>query len=122
MRREAAHICASRFELIEIVQTFQRIGTEREFPMKRLMIFVFASVALIAAATVMRGRSPPTELSARTAAMLSSQELHTTVDVNKLPVEDFEDMSLVYSRAHGQPHDGAGNRRLTSGCIPTKID
>ena len=40
--------------------------------------------------------SPSTELSAGTAAMPSLQELHTAAGVNKLPIEDFEDMSLVY--------------------------
>jgi hypothetical protein len=60
------------------------------------MISAFASVALFAAATAMQ-RSPPTELPAVTAAMLSLQELHTAAGVNKLPIEDFEDMSLVYS-------------------------
>ena len=37
-----------------------------------------------------------TELSAGTAAMPSLQELHTAAGVNKLPIEEFEDMSLVY--------------------------
>jgi hypothetical protein len=64
--------------------------------MRRLMIYAFASVALFAAATAMRW-SPPTELSAGTAAMPSLQELHVAAGVNKLPIEDFEDMSLVYS-------------------------
>ncbi|HMJ27324.1 MAG TPA: hypothetical protein VK512_01245 [Xanthobacteraceae bacterium] len=64
--------------------------------MKRLMIFAFASVALFAAATRMQ-RSPSTEPSAGTAAMPSLQELHTTAGVNELPIEDSEDMSLVYS-------------------------
>jgi hypothetical protein len=64
--------------------------------MKRLMIVAFATVALFAAATAVR-RSPPTELSAATAAMPSLQQLHTAADVNKLPIEDVEDMSLVYS-------------------------
>jgi hypothetical protein len=64
--------------------------------MKRQMISAFAAVALIAAATAMQ-RSPSTELAARTAAMPSLQELHTAAGVNKLPIEDFEDMSLVYS-------------------------
>jgi hypothetical protein len=57
VRCEAAHICASRFELIKMVQTFP----------------------------------------AATAAMPSLQQLHTAADVNKLPIEDVEDMSLVYS-------------------------
>jgi len=77
--------------------------------MKRLMIIVFASVALVAAAIAMR-QHPPTGLSAQTSAMS-----HTTADANKLPVEDFEDMTLVYSRTHDQTHDGAGDRRLTVG-------
>jgi hypothetical protein len=29
--------------------------------------------------------------------MPSLEELHTAAGVNKLPIEDFEDMSLVYS-------------------------
>jgi hypothetical protein len=67
----------------------------RVLPMRRLMISAFASVALFAAATAMQ-RPPPTELSAGT-AMPSLQELHTAAGVNRLPIEDFEDMSLVYS-------------------------
>jgi len=78
--------------------------------MKRLMIIVFASVALVAAAIATR-QHPPTGLSAQISAMS-----HTTADANKLPVEDFEDMTLVYSRrTHDQTHDGAGDRRLTVG-------
>ncbi len=64
--------------------------------MKHLMIPAFAAVALCAVATAML-RSHSTELPARTAAMPSLQELHTAAGVNKLPNEDFEDMSLVYS-------------------------
>ncbi len=66
--------------------------------MKRLLIAAFAAVALLAAMTVML-RSPPTELSAATAAMPSLQELHTAASVNTLLIEDFEDMSLVFSTA-----------------------
>jgi hypothetical protein len=64
--------------------------------MKRLMIPTFAAVALFAAATAMLW-SPSTKLFAGTAAMPSLHELHTAVGVNKLPIEDVEDMSLVYS-------------------------
>jgi hypothetical protein len=63
--------------------------------MKRLMVSAFAAVALIAAATAMQSHS--NKLSAGTAAMPSLQELHTAAGVNKLPVEEFEDMSLIYS-------------------------
>ncbi len=64
--------------------------------MKRQMISALVTIALIAAAAAMQ-RSPSTELSARTVAMPSLQELHTAAGVNKLPIEEFEDMSLVYS-------------------------
>jgi hypothetical protein len=64
--------------------------------MKRQMISALATIALVAAAAAML-RSHSTELSARTAAMPPLQELHTAASVNKLPNEEFEDMSLVYS-------------------------
>jgi hypothetical protein len=35
--------------------------------------------------------------------MPSLQELHTAADVNKLPTEDFEDMSLVNPRVPKRP-------------------
>ena len=63
--------------------------------MRGFMISAFSAVALIAAATTLL-RSPSTELFAGTAAVPSLQELHTAIDLNKLPIEDFEDMSLVY--------------------------
>jgi len=66
--------------------------------MKRLMIPAFTVVALIAAATAMLW-SHSTKLSAGTAAMPSLQELHTAASVNKLPIEEFEDMSLEYPTA-----------------------
>jgi hypothetical protein len=64
--------------------------------MKRLLIPAFAAVALIGASTVILW-SHPTTLPAGTAAMPSLQELHTAAGVNKLPIEEIEDMSLVYS-------------------------
>ncbi len=66
--------------------------------MKRLLIPAFAAVALIAASAGMLW-SHPTTLPAGTAAMPSLQELHTAAGVNKLPIEDFEDQSLVFSTA-----------------------
>jgi hypothetical protein len=64
--------------------------------MRRLLIPAFAAVALIGASTAILW-SHPTTLPAGTAAMPSLQELHTTAGVNKLPIEEFEDMSLAYS-------------------------
>ncbi len=69
--------------------------------MKHLMIPVFALVALIAAAAAMVWH-PSTKLSAGTTAMPAKQlvqELHTAAGVNKLPIEEFEDMSLEYPTA-----------------------
>jgi hypothetical protein len=66
--------------------------------MKRLLIPTFAAVALIGASTAILW-SHPTTLPAGTAAMPSLQELHTAAGVNKLPIEEFEDQSLVFSTA-----------------------
>jgi len=63
--------------------------------MKHLIITTFATVALFAATTAMLW-SPSTKLSAGTAAMPSLHQLHIAAVANKLPIEDFEDMSLVY--------------------------
>ncbi|WP_029582601.1 hypothetical protein [Bradyrhizobium sp. URHD0069] len=68
--------------------------------MKLLMISAFAAVALLAAATTMlQSHTTEAHRAVGSAGMISSQELHTTSDVNKLPIEDFEDQSLVYSKA-----------------------
>ena len=65
--------------------------------MKRLMTSAIVAIALVAAATSMlRSHSPS---AGRPAGMMSLQELHTTTDVNKLPIEDIDDQSLVYSKA-----------------------
>ena len=64
--------------------------------MKRQMISAIAAIALLAAATSMLRSHPPS--AARPAGMMSLQELHTTTDVNKLPIEDVDDQSLVYSK------------------------
>jgi hypothetical protein len=62
--------------------------------MKRLMISALAAVALLAATTATAMLySPSTKLSAGT-AMPSLHELHVAAGVNKLPIEDVEDMSL----------------------------
>ena len=64
--------------------------------MKRLTISAIAAIALLAAATgMLRSHSPS---AGRPAGMMSLQELHTTTDVNKLPIEDVDDQSLVFSK------------------------
>jgi hypothetical protein len=68
--------------------------------MKRLMISAFAAVALLAVATtVLWSRSPSPSMGhpVEPAGLMALQELHSGARVNKLPIEDFEDQSLVYS-------------------------
>jgi hypothetical protein len=71
-----------------------------EVSMKRLLNFAFAFVALLAVATtVWRSHSSATNFSVGTAGMMSVQELGAAVGLNKLPIEEFEDQSLVFSTA-----------------------
>lgn len=64
--------------------------------MKRLITSAIAGIALLAAATTMlRSHSPS---AGRPAGMTSLQELQMTTDVNKLPIEDVDDQSLVFSK------------------------
>ena len=66
--------------------------------MKRLLISGFVVVALLAAATPMlRSHSPATDHPFATADMTSLQKSQSAASANKLPVEEFEDMSLVFS-------------------------
>jgi hypothetical protein len=66
------------------------------FHMMRSMIFVFAIVAvsIIASSTMLRSRSLSIESYA--AAMPSLQELHAMAGVNKLPVQQMEDLSVIF--------------------------
>jgi hypothetical protein len=64
--------------------------------MKRVMISAIVVVALIGAAFMLRSRPAAIKLSATTAAMPSLLELHTAAGVNKLPMQEMEDQSLVY--------------------------
>ena len=57
-------------------------------------IVLLAAVATATAAT-MRSQAPSSRPTVAPAGSMSIKEL--AVDVNKLAIEDFEDMSLVYS-------------------------
>jgi hypothetical protein len=66
--------------------------------MHRLIIAGFAAIAVLAAATTMlRSHSLTVSLGAATTGTALSQQRQTSTVVNKLPIEEFEDMSLVYS-------------------------
>jgi hypothetical protein len=69
---------------------------KRRFAMKRVMISAIVLVALIGVVFMLRSRPASIELSAATAAMPSLLELHTMAGVNKLPMQEMEDQSLVY--------------------------
>jgi hypothetical protein len=66
--------------------------------MKRLLNSGFVVVALLIIATaLLRSHSSATNFSAGTAGMMSVQEIGAAAGLNKLPIEEFEDLSLVYS-------------------------
>jgi hypothetical protein len=69
-----------------------------EFSMKRLLISGFVAVALLAVATTMRSHSiNSAERSTVTTGVALSKKYPAIAGVTKLPIEEFEDMSLVYS-------------------------
>jgi hypothetical protein len=66
--------------------------------MKRLLISGFAAVALLAATAILRSHSPSDDrLAAMTTGMASAKKSPAVAAVAKLPSEEFEDMSLVFS-------------------------
>jgi hypothetical protein len=65
--------------------------------MKRLLISGFVAVALLAVATALHSHSISGDHSAVTTGMASLKKSPATAGVNKLPIEEFEDMSFVFS-------------------------
>ena len=66
--------------------------------MKRLLISGFVSIALLIVATTWRSHSISKDNHvALTTGMASLQKSQATAGVNKLPIEEYEDMSLVFS-------------------------
>jgi hypothetical protein len=68
-----------------------------EFFMKRLLISGFVAVALLAVATTMRSYSISSDRSLVTTGVALSKRPPAAAGVTRLPIEDFEDMSLVFS-------------------------
>jgi hypothetical protein len=62
--------------------------------MRPIISAIAVAVLIVVATSMLRSKSPSLELS--TAAMPSLQELHVMADVNKLPIQEIEDQSLVY--------------------------
>ena len=65
--------------------------------MKRLMISGLAAVALLTAATTILWSHASSNARPVPASAMTSQDPHTAAPISKLPIEEFEDMSLVYS-------------------------
>jgi hypothetical protein len=68
-----------------------------EFSMKRLLISGFVAVALLAVATTMRSYSISSDRSTVTTGVALSKKSPAAAGVTRLPIEEFEDMSLVFS-------------------------
>ena len=64
--------------------------------MKGLIIPAFAAVALFAAVATMHPRPSSVDISLGSAAMPSLPELHTTAGVDRLPLQEMEDQSLIF--------------------------
>jgi hypothetical protein len=69
-----------------------------EFSMKRLLISGFVAVALLAVATTLRSHSIiSADRSTVTTGVALSKKSPAAAGVTRLPIEEFEDMSLVFS-------------------------
>jgi len=68
-----------------------------EFSMKRLLISGFVAVALLAVATTLRSYSISNDRSFVTTGVALSKKSPAAAGVTRLPIEEFEDMSLVFS-------------------------
>ena len=67
--------------------------------MKGMMISGFTAIALLAIVTAMLwSHSSPAGRSAGSMGAVSLQEVQNATDVNKLPTEEFDDQTMVYSK------------------------
>ena len=67
--------------------------------MRRLLNlgFVVVALALLAFATTLRSHSPSDDRSALTTGSALAKKSMAVAGVSKLPVDEYEDMSLVFS-------------------------
>lgn len=65
--------------------------------MKRLLISGFVAVALLAVATTLRSYSISSDRPVLTTGVALSKKSPASAGVTRLPIEEFEDMSLVFS-------------------------
>ena len=65
--------------------------------MMRLTIPALVAIALVAAMILLRGSSTSIEIESGMAAMPSLQTLHAMAGIHKLPLQEIDDQSLVYT-------------------------
>jgi hypothetical protein len=65
--------------------------------MKRLLISGFVAVALLAVATTLRSYSISSDRTLVTSGVALSKKSPAAAGVTRIPIEEFEDMSLVFS-------------------------
>ena len=82
-----------RIAVVQATLHFEPTG----FSMKRLLISGFVAVALLAIATTMRSYSISQERSTVTTGVALSKKSPASAGVTSLPIEEYEDMSLVFS-------------------------
>ncbi len=67
--------------------------------MKGMMISGFTAIALLAVVTAMLwSHSSPAGRGAGSMGVVSLQGVQNATDVNKLPTEEFDDQTMVYSK------------------------
>jgi hypothetical protein len=67
--------------------------------MKRIALSILAVAVVVAATIMLRSPSAKTGLAtdlAEASAMMPIREMHAKIDLTKLPVDEFEDQSLVF--------------------------
>jgi hypothetical protein len=65
--------------------------------MMRLTIPALVAIALVAAMVSLRGSPTSIEIASGMAAMPPLQELHAMAGIHKLPLQEIDDQSLVYT-------------------------
>jgi len=77
---------------------YNRLVQPTEASLTRQMISGFVAVVLVAGAAITSAAATRSQAHAPAPAGLMLKDIR--VDVNKLPTEDFEDMSWVFSKRH----------------------
>ena len=93
---ETDHICLPPLAVMQWGKPLC-ISSQTEVSLKRLLISGFAAVALLAFATAWRSHSSLNDAYLTTIGMASLKKSPAAAGKPALPVEEFEDMSLVFS-------------------------